>query len=358
MRVKRAKWRVFPAKLGHSKTYQAVRLVSDHALMNVPPVTLPLPSLLAEPDSPVQLPIQMASSVDMQALQLGDACALLSHSGADATQQPGESHTAYLQRVIDQLCDLSLKDPLTGLANRRHFLAVLERELSIIARSGDSMLLLMLDIDHFKHVNDTHGHPVGDKVLQAVASCLRACVRPKDTVVRYGGEEFAVVLPDCHVTFGMVIAERMREMIQSLPIVVAPGVNIHVTMSIGGAYAPQLAGSKAATWIELTDKELYRAKTSGRNRVCINQPLLVEVSPEEKSQLFVDFSQNDSRWGNSLFGEFPVEPPDKVLEADLLGPEASPSASAPASGHAVAEPASAAGSLAPVSAKSTQESLG
>ncbi len=378
MRVKRAKWRVFPAKLGHSKTYQAVRLVSHHALMNVPPVTLPLPSLLAEPDSPVQLPIQMASSVDMQALQLGDACALLSHSGADATQQPGESHTAYLQRVIDQLCDLSLKDPLTGLANRRHFLAVLERELSTIARSGDSMLLLMLDIDHFKHVNDTHGHPVGDKVLQAVASCLRACVRPKDTVVRYGGEEFAVVLPDCHVTFGMVIAERMREMIQNLPIVVAPGVSIHITMSIGGAYAPQQPGSKAHTWIELADKELYRAKTGGRNRVCIDQPLLVEVSPEEKSQLFVDFSQNDSRWGSSLFGEFPTEAPDSTLEANQDDPQAvftasdsppttgvaRPSASVKAAAAAaatatvIATPIAEEGNMASSSAKSPQESLG
>lgn len=248
---------------------------------------------------------QISTPVDMRALQLGDACALLTHVGAAAVPLAGESDTAYLQRVIDLLCDLSQKDPLTGLANRRHFLAVLERELSILARSGESTLLLMLDIDHFKNVNDTYGHPVGDQVLQAVASCLKACVRPKDTVARYGGEEFAVVLPDCHFTFGVVVAERMREMIQSMKIKVSPSVDINVTMSIGGAYAPQTSDSNASAWIELSDKELYRAKTSGRNRVCVNQPFVMEVSPEEKSQLFVDFSQNDSRWGSSLFGYLP-----------------------------------------------------
>lgn len=290
-----------------------------------------------------------ASQLDLQALQLGDACALLSHGGAASMPLAGESPAAYLQRVIDLLCDLSLKDPLTGLANRRHFMSVLERELSIIARSGNSTLLLLLDIDHFKHVNDTYGHPVGDKVLQAVAGCLRACVRPKDTVVRYGGEEFAVVLPDCHVTFGMVIAERMREMIQAMGIALSPSTSIRITMSLGGAYAPQTAGSKAATWVEIADRELYRAKATGRNRVCIEQPLLVEVSPEEKSQLFVDFSQNDSRWSSSLFGELPADALDRA-PADPpaeLGLAASHSAEPPAASGKTASPAG-----------TTQESVG
>ena len=263
-----------------------------------------------KPDLKLVIQPLPTAQVDLQTLQLGDACALLGHGGAASTPLDGESQTAYLQRVIDLLCDLSLKDPLTGLANRRHFLAVLDRELSILARSGESTLLLLLDIDHFKRVNDTYGHPVGDKVLQAVAGCLRSCVRPKDTVVRYGGEEFAVVLPDCHVTFGMVIAERMREMIQAMTITASPGVNITITMSIGGSYAPRVAGSRSAAWIELSDKELYRAKTNGRNRVCIDQPLLVEVSPEEKSQLFVDFSQNDSRWGGSFYGDLTAATPE------------------------------------------------
>lgn len=297
----------------------------------------------------VTLP-QHTAHVDLHTLRLGDACALLSHGGVAALPQPGESDTAYLQRVIDLLCELSLKDPLTGLANRRHFLAVLERELSIVARSGESTLLLMLDLDHFKHVNDSHGHPVGDKVLQAVAAGLKSCVRPKDTVVRYGGEEFAVVLPDCHVTYGMVVAERMRELVQTMTVPVSPGVNIGVTMSIGGAFASQMIGSKASAWIELADKELYRAKSGGRNRVCIDQPLMVEVSSEEKSLLFVDFSQNDSRWGGSFYGEL-LEESDSVDAPASPAPSVPSPALSPTPSHDEANP--------PVkqSAK-TQESLG
>ena len=246
--------------------------------------------------------IPPSATVEIDELRLGDACALLSHGGVSAHPLPTETPSQYLQRVIDSLCDLSLRDPLTGLANRRHFLQVLAREIAIVARSGDSTLLLMLDIDHFKNVNDTHGHPVGDKVLQIVAEALTGCVRPKDTVVRYGGEEFAVVLPDCHITYGLVVAERMREAIQNLSIAVGPDVSLQVTVSIGGAFAPQSPGSHASSWIDRADKELYRAKNAGRNRVCMDQPLLMEVSPEEKSQLFMDFSQNDSIWGDSLFG--------------------------------------------------------
>ena len=240
--------------------------------------------------------------IELGELRLGNACALLSHGGVSSDQLATESDAEYLQRVIDSLCDLSLRDPLTGLANRRHFLSVLAREIAIVARSGDSTLLLMLDIDHFKQVNDAHGHPVGDRVLQVVAECLTGCVRPKDTVVRYGGEEFAVILPDCPVTYGMLIAERMRETVQNLHIAVSPAISLNVTMSIGGAYAPTGPGSHANLWIDQADKELYRAKNGGRNRVCIDQPMLVEVSPEEKSQLYIDFSQNDSIWGDSLIG--------------------------------------------------------
>lgn len=241
--------------------------------------------------------------VDLHSLELGDACALLNHSGVPAQPLAGESNTGYLQRVIDSLCELSLQDPLTGLGNRRSFMAVLEREIAIVERSGESALLLMLDLDHFKRVNDTHGHPVGDRVLQSVGEALRRCVRPKDTVVRYGGEEFAVVLPDCHVTYGLLIAERMRDAIQKLRLVAAPKVELSITVSIGGAYASLLPGATAANWIARADKELYRAKSGGRNRVCIDQPVLVEVGADEKSQLFVDFSQNDSVWSDSLFAE-------------------------------------------------------
>lgn len=224
--------------------------------------------------------------LDLAALRLDDALALLRHAGRPGAQQAGESPAAYLQRVIDGLCELSLKDPLTGLGNRRHFLSVLERAIETVARSGDSMLLLLLDIDHFKSINDTHGHLAGDQVLQAVAQCLAGCVRPMDTVARYGGEEFAVILPSCRPLFGRAVAERIRQTIASLQIAAAPLLNVQVTVSIGGAYAPEWVRSTADLWIERADLQLYRAKTGGRNQVRLEQPQELAVSAEEKGLLF------------------------------------------------------------------------
>ncbi|MEW6590691.1 MAG: GGDEF domain-containing protein [Pseudomonadota bacterium] len=224
--------------------------------------------------------------LDPAALRLDDALALLRHDGRPGAQQAGESPAAYLQRVIDGLCELSLKDPLTGLGNRRHFLSVLERAIETVARSGDSMLLLLLDIDRFKSINDTHGHLVGDQVLQAVGNCLAGCVRPMDTVARYGGEEFAVILPNCRPLFGRAVAERIRQTIAALDIAAAPLLNVKVTVSIGGAYAPEWVRSTADLWIERADLQLYRAKAAGRDQVQLEQPQELAVSAEEKGLLF------------------------------------------------------------------------
>lgn len=229
------------------------------------------------------------SLIDLQDLQLDDARALLEHAGQDSGQESDEPPLAYLQRVINELCELSLKDPLTGLGNRRHFIATLERAIEVVARSGESILLLLLDIDHFKHINDTHGHLAGDQVLQAVAACLGHCVRPMDTVARYGGEEFAMILPNCRPNCGRAVAERVRRTIESLSIPVTPLVNLHVTISIGGAYAPEWVRSTTDLWIERADQQLYRAKADGRNQVFLDLPHEISVSAEEKGLLFGHF---------------------------------------------------------------------
>ncbi len=226
------------------------------------------------------------SSIDLDALRLDDASALLAHDARSVVREAGESDTAYLQRVIDGLCDLSLKDPLTGLGNRRYFLSALERAIEIVARSGESVLLLLLDIDHFKSINDTHGHLAGDQVLRSVARCLAGCLRPMDTVARYGGEEFAVILPNCRPLFGRAVAERIRQSVASLSIQAAPQLNIQTTISIGGAYAPEWVRSTADLWIERADIQLYRAKSNGRNQVSLDQPQELSVSAEEKGLLF------------------------------------------------------------------------
>lgn len=236
------------------------------------------------------------SVVDISDLRLGDARALLEHGATLALPDSDTHPTEFVQSVIDGLCELSRKDPLTGLANRRNFLSVLEREIDGVARSGEPALLLMLDIDHFKNINDTYGHIAGDQVLQAVAKCLARCIRPMDSVARYGGEEFAVVLPNCLVSVGEAVAERIRLTVESLTIPVGPVSSVRATISIGGAYAPAWVRSTAPLWIERADSLLYRAKALGRNRVCIDHQQAIAVSAEEKNLLFGHLALGEPAW--------------------------------------------------------------
>lgn len=222
----------------------------------------------------------------IDSLHLDHARALLARAGQSLPGPQVGEDPAYLQRLIDALCDLSLRDPLTGLSNRRHFLAALDQEIDRVTRAGDMALLLMVDIDRFKSVNDTHGHLVGDQVIQAVGQCLAACVRPMDTVARFGGEEFAIILPSCQSVFGAQVAERIRERVAATTLVLESGETLAFTVSIGGAYAPQWLRFTAAAWIERADEQLYRAKAEGRNRVCMETQADSVVSAEEKSLLF------------------------------------------------------------------------
>lgn len=192
----------------------------------------------------------------------------------------------YVQSVIDALCDLSSRDPLTGLSNRRAFCHVMEQELDRVARLGDDALLLMVDVDHFKPVNDVHGHLAGDKVLQQMAQRLLTCIRPMDSVARFGGEEFAVVLPNCSHSYSTVVAERIRQAVEAQPFELGDGKTLSLTVSVGGAFAPQWVRSGVSLWVERADRQLYRAKKEGRNRVCLEETFDTVVSTEEKELLY------------------------------------------------------------------------
>ncbi len=246
--------------------------------------------------------------VDLRELKLDDAHALLKHSGQSLPDAGTAGATSYLQALIDKLAELSLKDPLTGLANRRYFQSVLLREIEMVARSGEPSLLLMLDIDHFKNVNDSHGHPVGDVVLQNVATALSSCVRPMDTVARFGGEEFVIILPNCQGQYGQQVAERIRETVAALAVPLPSGARLKVTISIGGAYAPRWVRSTPELWLDRADIELYRAKSEGRNRVCIEPQPTLAVSAEEKNLLFGPLSLGDPAWIESIANDGSAAP--------------------------------------------------
>ena len=220
------------------------------------------------------------------ALSLDLALRLLVQSGRELPDAARVGEAAWLQALIDGLCELSSRDALTGLANRRQFELALSREIDRVARAGEPALVMMVDIDHFKKVNDTHGHPAGDAVLKAVADALQDCIRPMDTLARFGGEEFAMILPNCPAAFGQAVAERVRTHVQSRTVALASGEQVAVTVSIGGAYAPQWVRSSAPLWIARADQQLYRAKHEGRNRACLEQPTVMVVSAEEKGLLF------------------------------------------------------------------------
>ncbi len=236
---------------------------------------------------------ELPRPVDAPALQYESALHLLAQSGqAPPPGEPGSP--GWVQALLDALVDLSSRDALTGLANRRAFGVALAREVDRVARSGEPALLLAMDIDHFKRVNDTWGHAAGDHVIKCVANALIDSVRPMDLVARVGGEEFAIILPNCASGFGETVAERVRRRVERMPVVISPtGQQISVSISVGGAFAPQWVRSTPALWQERADQQLYLAKAQGRNLVRLEPAAVSVVTNEEKRLLFETFQFQD-----------------------------------------------------------------
>ncbi|RYE85150.1 MAG: GGDEF domain-containing protein [Hyphomicrobiales bacterium] len=173
--------------------------------------------------------------------------------------------TSVLRRRTKEMEQAALTDGLTGLANRRHFDDALDQQLSAFDRSAEPLGLMILDLDHFKSINDTHGHDVGDEVLRKVSKCLMDYTRHHDTVARLGGEEFAVVVPNMSPRDLGDFADRLRLAVERLRIQ-SGNVRLRITMSIGLAEARP--GENAASLYKRADINLYNAKQSGRNRIC------------------------------------------------------------------------------------------
>ncbi|MEP0275418.1 MAG: GGDEF domain-containing protein, partial [Nitratireductor sp.] len=173
--------------------------------------------------------------------------------------------TASLSARSETLEQAALTDGLTGMQNRRYFDDALREYLHEFRRIGKPIGLMILDLDHFKSVNDTHGHDVGDEVLRAVAGCLRDFTRYHDVAARLGGEEFAVVAPNMDQELLAKLAERIRKAISGLT-VVSGNIRLKVTTSVGIAVWD--GKETAEDFFRRADRMLYQAKRLGRNRVC------------------------------------------------------------------------------------------
>jgi two-component system, cell cycle response regulator len=186
--------------------------------------------------------------------------------------------------VVDQR-HLATTDVLTGLRTRRFFGAQLPLEITKAHRAGSSLAVLIVDVDHFKSINDRYGHPAGDRVLVEVARRLRDAVRHADFIARYGGEEFALVVPGVSPQELASIGERLRTQVACSPIVVSPDEWVHVTVSVGTAGYPR-HGESPADLITTADRALYAAKAQGRDRVVVGETItagVAAVSPLESA---------------------------------------------------------------------------
>ena len=174
-----------------------------------------------------------------------------------------------VKMAMGKMAEMSTRDDLTGLYNRRYFIEVSEREIAKAERYQNKLVLCMLDLDFFKKINDTHGHPAGDAVLKEVAELLQESVRKSDVPCRYGGEEFAVIMPNTHLKDGQKFCERLRVAVEKHAIRYN-GTKLHVTVSIGVAQFAPTSDNSSADLLEKADNALYLAKKEGRNKVISN----------------------------------------------------------------------------------------
>jgi diguanylate cyclase (GGDEF)-like protein len=174
-----------------------------------------------------------------------------------------------LEESRRQLAEQATTDPLTGLKNRRAFLESAEKYLAVARRYRSDLSVVACDLDHFKKINDTYGHDVGDQALVMVGRILTSLTRVEDTAARTGGEEFAVLLPDTNRLGAAVLAERIRKSIERERLMVG-GKTISLTVSAGISSFDADNGDSVESLLKVADQRLYLAKQRGRNRICVN----------------------------------------------------------------------------------------
>jgi len=202
---------------------------------------------------------------------MGSLLLHLVEKARDELQTKVEERTLELMEANRKLRELSITDGLTGLFNHRYFTQALEAEYRRAVRYKRSLALLLLDIDHFKNVNDTYGHPCGDLVLKGVAALLKGCLRSADVAARYGGDEIAVILPETSKSKASEVAEKLRRQVEKSSFE-WEGNSFSLTCSIGVAAVPETNIDHWNELLDSADKSLYRAKGKGRNHVIAFNP--------------------------------------------------------------------------------------
>ncbi|WP_420859109.1 diguanylate cyclase [Marivivens marinus] len=184
-----------------------------------------------------------------------------------------KARTDRLRDTVRNGLQAAVTDPLTGLYNRRYALPHIDRMADRARETGQDIAVMVLDIDHFKRINDTHGHAVGDAVLVGVAERLRSNLRAVDLVARIGGEEFLVAMPDCDEATARIAAERLRRAVEAEPFQLSSGATINVTLSAGVAVAHGMSADlpDMTRVVNAADHALFAAKSAGRNTVSISQ---------------------------------------------------------------------------------------
>ena len=185
-----------------------------------------------------------------------------------ATSQEGLSEVELLRRQVEYLRTLVHTDELTGLSNLRHFNETLSLELERTRRTGQPTCLILMDLDNFKEVNDNHGHEVGNSVLCHLAELIRSATRRLDTACRFGGDEFAVILPGTGLKQGIGLAERLRILIRCTPFEMGR-IRLQIGASMGvGVYEADGEDRSEREFVEGVDRLLYLSKRNERGRIC------------------------------------------------------------------------------------------
>ena len=220
----------------------------------------------------VFLTADSSPQVDIEAMNAGALDYLVKGEITPRSLERSLRYALKLGETLAALRQLATRDQLTGLLNRREFDRIMAEEAERSRRFGHPLALVMVDIDHFKAVNDTHGHLAGDAVLREVAKTLTAQLRTVDRVARIGGEEFALVLVQTGRSAATEVAQRVVKAVAASPVMIESGVSLRLTISAGLAVLPE-----DVSWLELligaADRSLYAAKRGGRNRVMTHAEL-------------------------------------------------------------------------------------